>query len=68
MIITEKQKLYLSDAIIDIQLALGSLVKEIDSESGANAAGVILENLAIINSALAHRAIKKIDWDKELFF
>lgn len=68
MIITERQKQHLSDAIIDIQLALGSLIKEIDSESGANAAGSILENLAIINSALVHSEIKKIDWDKELFF
>ena len=68
MIITERQKNHLSDAIIDIQLALSSLIKEIDSESGANAAGSILENLAIINSALIHSKVEKIDWDKELFF
>ena len=68
MIITERQKQHLSDAITDIQLALSSIIKEIDSESGANAAGSILENLAIINSALVHSEIKKIDWDKELFF
>ncbi len=68
MIITEKQKQHLSDAIIDIQLALGSLIKEIDSESGANAAGSILENLAVINSALVHSEIKEVDWDKGLFF
>ena len=30
MIITERQKNHLSDAIIDIQLALSSLIKEID--------------------------------------
>ena len=68
MIITEKQKQHLLDAIIDIQLSLGSLIKEIDSESGANAAGSILENLAIINNALVHSEIKEADWDKELFF
>lgn len=68
MIITERQKNHLSDAIIDIQLALSSLIKEIDSESGANAAGSILENLAIINSALIHSKVEEIDWDKELFF
>ena len=68
MIITEKQKQHLSDAIIDIQLALGSLIKEINSESGANAAGSILENLAIINSALVHSKIKEVDCGKELFF
>ena len=68
MIITEKQKQHLSDAIIDIQLALGSLIKEIDSESEANAAGLILENLAIINNALVHSEIKEVDWDKGLFF
>jgi hypothetical protein len=68
MIITERQKNHLSDAIIDIQLALSSLIKEIDSESGANAAGSILENLAIINSALIQSKVEKIDWDKELFF
>ena len=68
MIITEKQKQHLLDAIIDIQLSLGSLIKEIDSESGANAAGLILENLAIINSALVHSEIKEVDWDKGLFF
>ena len=68
MIITEIQKQHLSDAIIDIQLALGSLIKEIDSESGANAAGTILENLAVISNALIHSEIKEVDWDKELFF
>ena len=68
MIITERQKNHLSDAIIDIQLALSSLIKEIDSESGANAAGSILENLAIINSALIHSKVEEIDWNKELFF
>ena len=68
MIITENQKQHLLDAIIDIQLSLGSLIKEIDSESGANAAGLILENLAIINSALVHSEIKEVDWDKGLFF
>lgn len=68
MIITEKQKQHLLDAIIDIQLSLGSLIKEIDSESGANAAGSILENLAIINNALVHSEIKEVDWDKGLFF
>ena len=68
MIIAEKQKQHLLDAIIDIQLSLGSLIKEIDSESGANAAGSILENLAVINNALVHSEIKEIDWDKELFF
>lgn len=68
MIITEKQKRHLLDAIIDIQLSLGSLIKEIDSESGANAAGSILENLAVINNALVHSEIKEIDWDKQLFF
>lgn len=68
MIITEKQKQHLSDAIIDIQLSLGSLIKEIDSESGANAAGSILENLAVINNALVHSEIKEVDWEKGLFF
>lgn len=68
MIITETQKQHLLDAIIDIQLLLGSLIKEIDSESGANAAGSILENLAVINSALVHSEIKEADWDKRLFF
>lgn len=68
MIITEKQKQHLLDAIIDIQLSLGSLIKEIDSESGANAAGSILENLAIISNALIHSEIKEIDWEKGLFF
>ena len=68
MIIAEKQKQHLLDTIIDIQLSLGSLIKEIDSESGANAAGSILENLAVINNALVHSEIKEIDWDKELFF
>lgn len=68
MIITEKQKRHLLDAIIDIQLSLGSLIKEIDSESEANAVGSILENLAIINNALVHSEIKEVDWDKELFF
>ena len=68
MIITKRQKEHLSDVIIDIQLALSSLIKEIDSESGANAAGSILENLAIINNALVHSETKEVDWDKELFF
>lgn len=68
MIITEKQKQHLLDAIIDIQLSLGSLIKEIDSESGANAAGSILENLAVINNALVHSEIKEVDWEKGLFF
>lgn len=68
MIITENQKRHLLDGITDIQLALSSLIKEIDSESGANAAGTILENLAIINNALIHSEIKEVDWDKELFF
>ena len=68
MIITKNQKQHLLDAIIDIQLALGSLIKEIDSESGANAAGSILENLAVINSALVHSEVEEINWDKELFF
>lgn len=68
MIITETQKQHLLDAIIDIQLSLGSLIKEIDSESGANAAGSILENLAVINNALVHSETKKVDWDKGLFF
>ena len=68
MIITKRQKEHLSDVIIDIQLALSSLIKEIDSESGANAAGSILENLAIISNALIHSETKEVDWDKELFF
>lgn len=68
MIITERQKQHLSDAITDIQLALSSIIKEIDSESGANAAGLILENLAIINNALVHSEIKEVDRGKELFF
>lgn len=68
MIITERQKQHLLDAIIDIQLSLGSLIKEIDSESGANAAGSILENLAVINNALVHSKVEEIDWNKELFF
>ena len=68
MIITKRQKEHLSDVIIDIQLALSSLIKEIDSESGANAAGSILENLAIISNALVHSETKEVDWDKELFF
>ena len=68
MIITERQKQHLSDAITDIQLALSSIIKEIDSESGANAAGSILENLAIINNALVHSEIKEVDRGKELFF
>ena len=68
MIITENQKQHLLDAIIDIQLSLGSLIKEIDSESGANAAGSILENLALINNALVHSEIKEVNWEKELFF
>lgn len=68
MIITENQKQHLLDAIIDIQLSLGSLIKEIDSESGANAAGSILENLAVINNALVHSEIKEVNWEKELFF
>ena len=68
MIITEKQKRHLLDAIMDIQLLLGSLIKEIDSESGANAAGSILETLVIINNALVHSEIKEADWDKGLFF
>ena len=68
MIITENQKQHLLDAIIDIQLALSSLIKEIDSESGAHAAGSILENLAIINNALVHSEIKEVNWEKELFF
>ena len=66
MIITERQKQHLLDAIIDIQLSLGSLIKEIDSKSGANAAGSILENLAVINSALVHSENKEVDWNKEL--
>ena len=68
MIITKNQKQHLLDAIIDIQLSLGSLIKEIDSESGANAAGSILENLAVINNALVHSEIKEVNWEKELFF
>lgn len=68
MIITKNQKQNLLDAIIDIQLALGSLIKEIDSESGANAAGSILENLAVINNALVHSETKEANWEKELFF
>lgn len=67
MIITKNQKQHLLDAIIDIQLSLGSLIKEIDSESGANAAGSILENLAVINNALVHSEIKEVDLNK-LFF
>lgn len=67
MIITKNQKQHLLDAIIDIQLSLGSLIKEIDSESGANAAGSILENLAIINNALVHSEVKEADLNK-LFF
>ena len=68
MIITERQKQHLSDAITDIQLALSSIIKEIDSESRANAAGSILENLTIINNALVHSEIKEVDRGKELFF
>ena len=67
MIITKNQKQHLLDAIIDIQLSLGSLIKEIDSESGAHAAGLILENLAIINNALVHSEVKEADLNK-LFF
>ena len=67
MIITKNQKQHLLDAIIDIQLSLGSLIKEIDSESGANAAGSILENLAVINNALVHSEVKEADLNK-LFF
>ena len=68
MIINKNQKEYLLDTIIDIQFALGSLIKEIDSESGANAAGSILENLAVINNALIHSKVEETDCDKELFF
>ena len=67
MIITKNHKQHLLDAIIDIQLSLGSLIKEIDSESGAHAAGLILENLAIINNALVHSEVKEADLNK-LFF
>ena len=67
MIITKNRKQHLLDAIIDIQLSLGSLIKEIDSESGAHAAGLILENLAIINNALVHSEVKEADLNK-LFF
>ena len=68
MIITKNQKEHLLDAIIDTQLALSTLIKEIDSESGANAAGSILENLAVINNALIHSETKEVDWEKGLFF
>lgn len=68
MTITEKQKQHLLDTIVDIQLALGSLIKEVDSESGTYAAGSILESLAIINTALIHSKIEEHDPFKEILF
>jgi len=68
MITTKKHKEYLLDIMIDIHFALSSLIKEINSKSGAEAAGLILENLAIINNALVHSEIKEVDQDKGLTF
>lgn len=68
MIITKKQKEHLLDTIVDIELALSSLIREIDSENEAYAAGSILEGLALINSALIHSKVEETERDKELFF
>ena len=68
MIITKRQKEHLLDTIVDIELALSSLLKEIDSENEAYAAGSILEGLALINSALVHSKIEETDCEKRLFF
>ena len=54
MTITNQQRTYLLDHIIQIQIELGIIAEEIDSSRGAKALGHILTELSCIANDLIH--------------